>query len=147
MGIVPRPKGTVAKLIGADGQTGYADSTPLRTELLPEPFNFRIDAGVSVMPQNDTSYLFSNVLDRQANDDYVMVLQWDYKENKPIGDPVKVSEKWPNLPAQFGSRIDTAVNKGIFGQEIYFFSKSKWVLFDLANADVVAGPYDMRLHH
>lgn len=125
----------------------YAVVDRPETDQLPAPFDVRIDAGVSVMPQNDTSYLFSNVLDDMARDDYAMILEWDYSTNKPVGDPIKVAAKWPELPAEFGVRIDTAVNKGRFGQEVYLFSQSKWLLWDLASASVLDGPYDLQHHH
>jgi hypothetical protein len=132
---------------GATEKGPYAVADRPESEHLPAPFDVRINAGVSIMPQNDTSYLFSNVVDEMSRDDHAMILEWDYSTNMPVGDPVKVASKWPNLPADFCLRIDAAVNRGRFGQEIYLFSASRWLLWDLASASVTDGPYDLQHHH
>jgi hypothetical protein len=112
---------------------------------LPTPFNAHVNAAVNLKDNSDKSYLFSNVKDEQGRDDYTTGILWDFANASAVGEGFRLSE-WDQLPPSFTKRIDAAVNRRGFSDEILLFSGTEWLRFDMGTRSVIDGPFQLADH-
>ena len=119
-------------------------------EKLPEPFSKNITAAFNLKTETKEVMLFSQqeegegAMKRMVS----MYLSWNMDENVVVDGPYKVSDKSKplNLPPQFHTRIDAALNRRAESSSVMLFSGSTWVEFDYATNVVTHGPYLISQH-
>ena len=121
-----------------DWATDRVDSGPtsLAAWNLPAPFNAGVDAALNGQgPYQGYAYFF-------RGNQYVRYV-WSTDQ---VGSPASLSA-W-NLPADFASGIDTALNgEGSFAGKAYFFRGNQWVRYDWASDRGDLGPTSLGTWH
>jgi hypothetical protein len=139
-----------------DKQIDRASRGPFRMrehelfEKLPEPFTRNITAAFNMKDESNEVMLFSQKEEGEgAMKTMISVyLTWNLAENTVVDGPFRVNDaaKPLNLPVQFNSRIDTALNRRAASSSVMLFSGSWWVDYDYSKNAVTHGPYLISQH-
>jgi hypothetical protein len=119
-------------------------------EKLPEPFSLNITAAFNMKDESNEVMLFSQQQEGEGAMETMvsMYLIWSLAENTVVDGPFRVNDaaKPLNLPKQFDSRIDTALNRRAASSSVMLFSGSWWVDYDYSTNAVTHGPYLISQH-